>query len=118
MRIFHTQLTDTDKGYVIEKACQLLEELEWNNIKQNLEFAHYIIEATIDFLLKYNDDDSLPGKLLFANLFRSWEDRNLMMRVFVWRWWDKSTDWWTLATAESALRQLINKYAAAFILLL
>lgn len=110
----------TEPGYVIEKADLLFDVLlddpfELPDDDQTFYFAHYIIEATIDFML-IDIDPSLPGKLLFANLFRSCEDRNLMMRVFVWRWWDKRTDWWTLATAESALRQLINKYAAAFIL--
>lgn len=108
----------TSPGYVIEKAellVPVLIQFELPNNAQTHYFAHYIIEATIDFMLK-DIDSSLPSKLLFANLFRSWEDRNLMMRVFVWRWWDKSTDWWTLAAAESALRQLINRYAIAFML--
>jgi hypothetical protein len=112
-------MNPTEPGYVIEKAYLLVPELVELGLpdnEQTLYFAHYIIEATIDLLLKYNNDHTLPGKLLFANLFRSWEDRNLMMRVFVWRWWDKSTDWWTLATAEFAFRQLINRYAAALIL--
>ena len=110
----------TEPGYVIEKADLLFDVLlddpfELPDDDQTFYFAHYIIEATIDFML-IELDSSLPGKLLFANLFRSCEDRNLMMRVFVWRWWDKRTDWWTLATAESALRQLINRYAIAFML--
>ena len=31
-----------------------------------------------------DDDPTLPGKLFFSNLFRSWKDRNLLMKVFVW----------------------------------
>jgi hypothetical protein len=100
-------------GYVIDTSMELLNQDPTG--KLNLEFSHYVIEATIDFML-IDIDPSLPGKLLFANLFRSWEDRNLMMRVFVWRWWDKSTEWKTVATAEFAFRQLINRYAIAFML--
>ena len=100
-------------GYVKDTSMELLNQDPTG--KLNLEFSHYVIEATIDFML-IDIDPSLPGKLLFANLFRSWEDRNLMMRVFVWRWWDKSTDWKTVAGAEFAFRQLINRYAIAFML--
>ena len=100
-------------GYVIEKANQL--QADYSSIL-NLAFAHYIIETTIDLLLKRNDDSALPGKLFFANLFRSWKDRNLLMKVFVWNWQDRKTDWLTLATAELTFRQLVNQYALALML--
>ena len=54
--------------------------------------------------------------MLFANLFRSREDRNLLMKVFVWNWSDRKTDWLTLATAELTYRRLVNRYTAALIL--
>jgi hypothetical protein len=99
-------------GYVIEKAEELSDTYsEFIDI----DFAHYVIEATIDLLLK-GDDPALPGKLFFANLFRSWQDRSLLMRVYVWRWWQRRTDWLTLATAELTFRQLVNRCAMALML--
>ncbi|MGD9350875.1 MAG: hypothetical protein PVF71_14525 [Desulfobacterales bacterium] len=99
-------------GYVIEKADEL------SNVYSgiiDIDFAHYVIEATIDLLLK-GDDPTLPGKLFFANLFRSWQDRSLLMRVYVWRWSQRRTDWLTLATAELTFRQLVNRYAMALMM--
>jgi hypothetical protein len=106
-----------DDGYVIEKAEDLV-GLVWpgSEDEQHFEFAHYVIEATIDLLLKRNYDPTLPGKLFFANLFRSWKDRNLLMKVFVWNWSERKTDWLTLATAELTFRQLVNRYATALML--
>jgi hypothetical protein len=106
-------LSNPLEGYVIEKAEQLQADY---SAFLNLDFAHYVIETTIDLLLKYNDDPALPGKLFFANLFRSWQDRNLLMKVFVWNWQDRKTDWLTLATAELTFRQLVNQYASALML--
>lgn len=108
-------------GYVIERAGELVNELAlshgWDPADdRNHEFAHYIIEATIDLLLKRDYDSTLPGKLLFANLFRFPKDRRLLMKVFVWNWKDRRTDWLTLATAELTLRQLVNRYATALML--
>ena len=99
-------------GYVIEKASELADA--YPEII-DIDFAHYVIEATIDLLLKA-DDSTLPGKLFFANLSRSWQDRSLLMRVFVWRWSERRTDWLTLATAELTFRQLVNRYALALML--
>lgn len=98
-------------GYVIDKAQLLLSMDPTGELTP--EFAHYIIEATIDILLK-GDDPTLPGKLFFANLFRSWQDRSLMMRVFVWI--ERDTDWLKFATAELTFRQLVNRYAIALML--
>jgi hypothetical protein len=100
----------TAPGYVIEKADQLLTA---HPEILNLDFAHYVIEATIDLLLK-DDDPTLPGKLFFVNLFRSWQDRNLLIKVYVWR--EDRTDWLTLAIAEWTYRQLVNRYATALML--
>lgn len=112
----HVAYSGNADGYVIEKAGELIVLLGWDSDDiGNHEFAHYIIEATIDLLLKY-DDPTLPGKLFFANLFRSWKDRNLMMKVFVWNWRQRKTDWLTLATAELTFRQLVNRYATALML--
>jgi hypothetical protein len=103
----------TPEGYVIEKAKQLQAAY---SADLDLNFAHYVIETTIDLLLKRNNDSALPGKLFFANLFRSWQDRNLLMKVFVWNWADRKTDWLALATAELTFRQLVNRYATALML--
>jgi hypothetical protein len=97
------------EGYVIEKAKILSSQ---TNLK--LEFAHYVIEVTIDLLLKNNDDHKLGEKLLLANLFRSWEDRNLLVKVLVLK--EKNTDWFTLATTELTFRNLVNQYAMALVL--
>ncbi|MBN1847462.1 MAG: hypothetical protein JW932_02655 [Deltaproteobacteria bacterium] len=94
-------------GYVIQKATQLVDMFEMLNI----EFAHFAIEVAIDLLLK-NDDPSLGGKLLFANLLRSWQDRNLLANVLVWQ--ERRTDWFTLAMSELTFRNLIHQYALAF----
>lgn len=102
-------------GYVIEKADLLIKALAVSlpELELTPEFAHYVIEATIDLLLK-EVDPTLPGKLFFANLFRSWQDRNLMMKVYVWS--EGMTDWLTWAMAELNFRQLVNKYAIALML--
>lgn len=98
-----------DKGYVIEKAATLSTQTGLNP-----EFAHYVIEVAIDLLLKNNDDQKLGEKLLLSNLLRSWEDRNLLVKVLVWK--GKRTDWLTLATAELTFRNLVNRYAMALVL--
>ena len=108
----HIQYLHSSPGYVIEKAAELSDD--YSGII-DINFAHYVIEATIDFLLK-GEDSTLPGKLFFANLFRSWQDRSLLMRVYVWRWPQRRTDWLTLATAELTFRQLVNRYAMALML--
>lgn len=98
-----------DKGYVIEKAATLSTQTGLDP-----EFAHYVIEVAIDLLLKKNDDQKLGEKLLLANLLRSWEDRNLLVRILVWK--EKRTDWLTLATAELTFHNLLNRYAMALVL--
>ena len=98
------------QGYVIEKACLLSTQLS-NGI--DAEFAHFVIEVAIDLLLK-NDDPKLGEKLLGACLLRSWEDRNLLTNVLVWR--GRVTDWGTLVSAELTFRNLVGRYAMAFAL--
>jgi hypothetical protein len=66
------------QGYVIEKACLLA-----GRTGIDPEFAHYAVETAIDLLLRSNDDPQLGKKLLNANLFRSWVDRNLLAKVLV-----------------------------------
>lgn len=97
------------QGYVIEKACLLSSETGIHP-----EFSHYAVETAIDWLLRNNDDQELGRKLLKANLFRSWVDRNLLTRVLVRK--EKRTDWLTLATAEFTFRNLVNRYAIALAL--
>jgi hypothetical protein len=103
-------LESGNDGYVINKADELCKEFP---TMLNPEFAHFAIEVAIDLLLK-NDDPSLGGKLLFANLFRSWQDRNLLANVLVWQ--KHRTNWLTLAMSELAFRNLIHQYALAFAL--
>jgi len=97
-------------GYVNQKAKELKkiakEKLE---IDLDTEFAHFAIEVAIDLLLKWNDDSKLGEKLLEANLLRSWEDRNLLVRVLVWK--ERRTDWITLALRELTFRNLVGRYA-------
>lgn len=97
------------KGYVIEKACLLSSETGIDP-----EFSHFAIETVIDLLLKKNDDNMLGLKLLSANSFRSWKDRNLLVKVFAWK--ERKTDWFTLAIAEWNFRNLVNRYAMALVL--
>lgn len=96
------------KGYVIEKAESLYEETGLDP-----GFGHFVIEIAIDLLLK-NDDPKLGEKLLGANLLRSWQDRNLLANVLVWR--TRMTDWATLASAELTFRDLVGRYAMAYAL--
>jgi hypothetical protein len=91
-------------GYVINKA---------SGLPIDPDFAHYAIEVAIDLLLKGNDP-KLANKLIIANCLRSWQDRNLMARVFVWK--ENKTDWLTLAAAEVAFRNLVGRYASALAL--
>lgn len=95
-----------DKGYVIEKAGILSAHTGIDP-----KFAHYGIETAVDLLLRNRNDRRLGEKLLFANLFRSWQDRNLMARVLVWK--ERRTDWFTLAAAEQTFRSLVHRYAIA-----
>jgi hypothetical protein len=102
------------EGYVIQKAEALVNCLLYYSLDLDPEFAHYVIEVAIDLLIKNNDDHKLGEKLLLANLFRSWEDRNLLVKVLVLK--EKKTDWLTLATAELTFRNLVNQYAMALVL--
>jgi hypothetical protein len=95
-------------GYVIDKASLLSAK---TGIRP--EFAHYAIEVAIDLLLKRNDAE-IGEKLLKASLLRSWEDRQLLVKVLVLR--GKRTDWLTLASAELAFRNLVVRYAWALAL--
>jgi len=99
------------KGYVYEKA----EALNFGDLDQTGEFAHYVIEATIDLLLKWREyDENLGKKLLRANLLRSWQDRFLLTKVLVWR--ERTIDWPTLVSAERTFRSLVGRYGMALAL--
>jgi len=102
--------TEGNPGYVIEKAELLLDQTDLLS-DNDIDFAHYAIEVAIDLLVKKNDDPNLGGKLLISNLFRSWQDRHLLVKVLVWK--KRRTDWLTLATAELTFRNLVGRYALA-----
>lgn len=101
----------TYKGYVNIKAAQLT--AFYPEFADHHVFAHYIIEAAIDLLLK-KQDPRLGEKLLKAALFRSWEDSLLMTKVLVWD--EKATQWITLVSAELTFRNLVARYAWALAL--
>ncbi|MFX0202384.1 MAG: zinc dependent phospholipase C family protein [Candidatus Hodarchaeota archaeon] len=78
-----------------------------------VKLAHYAIEKALDVLLK----DEYPGlalNLLNAVLLRSWQDRSLLVKVFVWE--AGRTDWLTMVETESAFRHLDCRYAVALAL--
>jgi len=111
----HVDFADYDDGYVYKKADELkalieplIKPLPWD--PWGREFAHDVIEVAIDLLLK-QQDPKLGEKILEAALLRSWEDRNLLMRVLVWR--ARVTDWVTLASAEVTFRNVVVQYAIA-----
>ena len=116
----HNQISGADyyahSDYVPEKVLSLLDHPDLDpalKAKLTDDFAHYAIEVAIDLLLK-GHDRKLADKLLIANWLRSWQDRNLMVRVFVWK--ENRTDWLTLAAAELTFRNLVGRYAWALAL--
>jgi hypothetical protein len=114
-RFAHIDFADYDDGYVYKKADglqaliePLIGPLPWD--PWGREFAHDVIEVAIDLLLK-QQDSKLGAKILEAALLRSWEDRNLLMRVLVLK--ARVTDWVTLASAEITFRNIVIQYAIA-----
>lgn len=99
----------TNRGYIERKAREL--HKEFPEIKQN--FAHWIVEIAVDFLIK-NDDPTICEKLLKAAVFRSPLDQLLLVKVMVWK--EGRTDWGTLASAELAFRIILIRYARALAL--
>ena len=93
-------------GYVLHKAAVMEAQLGLDP-----EFGHFAVETAIDLLLKANDP-RLGKKLVNANLFRSWQDRKLLVNVFVRR--ERLTDWYTVVSTELAFRNLVSQYAAAY----
>lgn len=104
---------DYDGGYVTLKARSLLQFLGYGlpYKVEDLNFAHFVIEAAIDLLLKEQHDRFLANKLLLANLFRSPMDRELLTKVLVLK--NGETDWINLVTTEITFRSLIHQYATA-----
>ncbi len=106
--------------YIFYKTNELLTEdlldyLETLGITEDeaILLAHFAIEKALDVLLK----DEYPGlalKLLNAALCRSWQDRSLLVKVFVWE--EGKTDWLTMVETESAFRHLVGRYAVALAL--
>jgi hypothetical protein len=103
-----------DPGYLIIKAETLIKVAE-NHLRIDLhpEFAQFAVEVAVDVLLK-NDDAKLGEKLVEANLFRSQEDRKLLIDVLVDK--ERKTDWVTLASKELTFRNLVGRYATALAL--
>lgn len=97
-----------DPGYVTTRA-EHLRQLYPGLLTS--EFAHDVIETAIDLLLKRNNDLLLGQKLLEANLFRSSDDLNLLLKVLASA--NGPTDPVTLSSAELTFRNLVNQYALA-----
>jgi hypothetical protein len=93
-------------GYVTTQAGILSMQLDIPEY-----FAHFAIEAAIDYLMKTEHDKTLGVKLLKANIFHSLSDAGLLTKVLVSK--NKETDWFTLISAELNFRGAINQYAAA-----
>jgi hypothetical protein len=106
-------------GYVPRKAKDLADAFfNAGNpmLRDNPDLAHFAIEVAIDLLLIDNHDHALGEKLLTAALFRSSEDINLLMKVFVGQPNGIGTNRDTLSSAESTFRNLVINYAAALTL--
>ena len=106
----------TKPGYVILKASELLDMINLpDSIDEDAKqfIAHYAIEKAIDLLLK-DEYPELALNLLNAVLLRSWQDRFLLVKVFVWKY--DRTDWSTLVEKELAFRTLVGRYAVALAL--
>lgn len=98
------------RGYVVRKAREL--HKEFPELKK--EFAHWVVEIAVDLLLKNNVDPTLGKKLLTATLFRSLSDQLLLSKVLIAE--EDRTDWITLASAETAFRMILIRYARALAL--
>jgi hypothetical protein len=103
-----------DPGYLVIKAEMLIKVAE-NHLAIYLhrEFGQFAVEVAVDILLK-NDDPKLGEKLVEANLFRSQEDRKLLIDVLVDK--ERKADWVTLASKELTFRNLVGRYATALAL--
>jgi hypothetical protein len=103
-------------GYVTIQAKALLKFLGYVEPYQvdDLDFAHFVIEAAIDLLLKEQYDHALATKVLFANLLRSPLDRELLTKILVLKY--RETDWINLITTELTFRNLVHQYATALAL--
>jgi HAMP domain-containing protein len=95
-----------------EELLKYLDDIGIPEDKYGL-LAHYAIEKAIDLLLK-DEYPELALKLLNAVLLRSWQDRFLLVKVFVWKYY--RTDWLTLVETELAFRTLVGRYAVALAL--
>ena len=98
------------RGYVVRRAREL--HREFPDLRQ--EFAHWVVEIAVDLLLKNNVDHTLGKKLLTAAVFRSRLDQLLLSKVLIGE--EDRTDWITLASAETAYRMLLIRYARALAL--
>ncbi|NWG03767.1 MAG: hypothetical protein HXY44_13020 [Syntrophaceae bacterium] len=111
----HGNFPESEEGYVIDRAKRLLESFGpiSGDFTKDREFAHSIVEAAIDLLLK-NEYPELGPKLIEASTSRSPEDLGLMLKAFVWNRKNKRTDWLTLTSAERIFLNFVRQYADAF----
>ena len=101
-------------GYVTDQAKALLGLLGYPEPYQqdDLDFAHFAIEAAIDLLVKQEyGTHSLATKLFLANLLRSPLDRELLTKVLVVQ--NRETDWINLIMTELTFRNLVYQYSTA-----
>ena len=112
----HGLADDIADSYIASKTDELVDylklydwwdEYDWSD-EEAAQLAHHAIEKAIDLLLKYEHPE-LAKELFKAVLFRSWQDRFLLTKVFVWE--ERRTDWSTLAATELAFRRLAIQYA-------
>lgn len=110
----HGNFPESDEGYVIDRADKLLESFGpiSGDLAKDREFAHSIVEAAIDLLLK-TDYPELGSKLIDATLYRSPEDRQLLLKTFVWNRKNKRTDSLTLVSTERIFLNVVHQYALA-----
>ena len=105
----HVKYPYHDKGYVIERAEELIDYFSG----LNEDLAHFAVEVAIDLLLVRNQDHFLGGKLLGAALLRSSEDLKLLAKTFVS---GNNPSLQTLSGGESNFRGLVIEYATALTL--
>jgi len=109
-RSAHVGKPSGGSGYVIEKA-QLLKSL-FRGLDP--DFAHLVVEAAVDLLVKENQDPGIGNKLIRAAQSRSPQDLYLLASVLVLG--GARTDLGTLVWAELAHRAFLIGYGTALAL--
>jgi hypothetical protein len=110
----HGEFPESEGGYVIIKAADLLHEIGSisGDYEKDRAFAHAVIEAAIDLLLR-TEHPELGLKLVGAITSRSSEDRDLLIKTFIRNWKNKRTDLLTFTLAEHTFRDVVLQYASA-----